>query len=167
MQVAKQMTQEATKYRFDIMDMASAFNYVIDKMYSVNKIKQLVGNPTLYQWTSRDRVFAKNKSRRTMTIEQLCNNPVDCPAIVVLHQSDGSVDHAFSVIDNLIFDSRLEYAVRLCPEVIDNLCHPAKAVDIHAMLRFQPSRGWTGQNLKGRKKVNTKQCFPKIENKNK
>ena len=65
----------------------------------------------------------------SMTIEQLISNKTIYPKLVIPRGNDNSTNHAFCVIDDLIFDSTQKVALKLRRDVIDWICGEQGAQD--------------------------------------
>jgi hypothetical protein len=48
---------------------------------------------------------------------------------------DGSLDHAICVVDDLIFDARLKYALKLCEESLHFVCGPKRMSHLGLVFR--------------------------------
>src|SRR6056300_1484170 len=78
------------------------------------------------------------KPDRKITMQDLIENPKPFPVIVVPLGSDGSIDHCFGLIDGLVFDPQHAFAAKASEAAFHRACHPAKAVDLFCVLRFEP-----------------------------
>jgi hypothetical protein len=63
------------------------------------------------------------------------------PTVLVLVGNDGSVNHAVTVVDDLIFDSTQEFALKLTMESLDWICGPLGMKDIGETYRFSRPHG--------------------------
>ena len=59
------------------------------------------------------------------------------PTLVIPSGNDGSTGHAVCVVDDLIFDSTQENALKLCRESLDWICWKHGCKDIYYANRFQ------------------------------
>jgi len=60
-------------------------------------------------------VFNKKRSRRkSITAEELCEDLKPHPTLLILEGKDGAISHAVTIVDDLIFDSTLPKALKLC-----------------------------------------------------
>jgi len=84
--------------------------------------------------------FGKVKKRRkgnaAISIHDLCTNKYPYPTVVIPSGKDGSVNHAFCIVDDLVFDSTQERALKLSEETIHWSCGNKGAAGIYAALRF-------------------------------
>ena len=82
----------------------------------------------------------KNCMIRLSTID-LLNKLTIYPTVLVLVGNDGSVNHAVTVVDDLIFDSTQEFALKLTMESLNWICGPLGMKDIGKTYRFKRSYG--------------------------
>ncbi len=68
-------------------------------------------------------------------------------------ENDGSNNHAFVVVDDLIFDSTQTHAMKLCRESLDWICGEKRIASINIALRFNQSFG-TKEELQHKEKTN-------------
>ena len=54
------------------------------------------------------------KKRKKISVEHLVQKPSPYPTLVIPLGNDGSVNHAICVVDDLIFDSTQQFALKLC-----------------------------------------------------
>ena len=81
-----------------------------------NAVKEhlpIIGTPT---------VFNQRGKKKTMTVKSLINEKSPWPTIVIPRAHDGGISHAITVIDDLIFDSTQEKAMKLTKESLDWIC---------------------------------------------
>ena len=57
-----------------------------------------------------------------MTVDSLVNEKSPWPTIIIPWGRDGSISHAITIIDDLIFDSTQEKAMKLTKESLDWIC---------------------------------------------
>ena len=81
-----------------------------------------VGQCTIFNSRTR------NRKKRELTLSQLCSQRSPFPMVVVLRGIDNSISHAVTVIDDLVFDSTQEYALKLTLESLDFICLQFKGV---------------------------------------
>jgi hypothetical protein len=85
-------------------------------------------------------VFNKKKSRHHHTIHlsrsELVNERTPFLTLIRPVGKDGSSDHAVCVVDDLIFDSRLAYALKLCEESLDLVCGSKGMAELGIVFRF-------------------------------
>jgi hypothetical protein len=91
--------------------------------------------------------LGRKNTTRKLTIEDLIENRTRYPTIVIPYGKDGSGNHAFAVIDDLIFDSTQVFALKLCRESLDWICGPLGMAKIAVAFRFNGNYG-TKKNLK-------------------
>jgi hypothetical protein len=60
------------------------------------------------------------------------------PYLTLVHPKgmDGSVDHAVCVVDDIIFDSTLTHAIKLCEESFHAVCGPSGMAELGQVIRF-------------------------------
>jgi hypothetical protein len=63
------------------------------------------------------------------------------PTVIVLVGNDGSVNHAVTVVDDLIFDSTQAFAMKLTKESFDWICGRLGMKEIGRTYRFNRSHG--------------------------
>ena len=89
------------------------------------------------------------KKTLKMTVEQLVNNKTIYTTLVVPTGNDGSTGHAVCVVDDLIFDSTQENALKLCRESLDWVCGRYGCKELYIAMRFyQPSIGGSGKFIR-------------------
>jgi hypothetical protein len=85
-------------------------------------------------------VFNKKKSRHHQTIHltrsELVNQRMPFLTLIRPVGKDRSSDHYVCVVDDLIFDSRLVYALKLCEESLDLVCGSKGMVELGIAFRF-------------------------------
>ena len=80
------------------------------------------------------------KECEKLTIEDLIEDKMIYPTLVIPFRNDGSTGHAICVVDDLIFDSTQENALKLCRESLDWICGKHGCKDIYYAIRFhQPT----------------------------
>ena len=79
-----------------------------------------------------------NSKINKLTIEDLVNEKTIYPTVVIPIGKDGSVNHAFCVVDDLIFDSTQTHALKLTSKSIDWICGASGSQEEPlAIYRFQ------------------------------
>jgi hypothetical protein len=78
----------------------------------------------------------KKSTNRHLSIEQLCREKTPYPTIVIPSGNDGSVNHAVCVVDDLVFDSTQNYALKLKKGSFDFAVGPKGASGIFGAIRF-------------------------------
>jgi hypothetical protein len=63
-----------------------------------------------------------------------------CPTTVQLLSDDGSVGHAVTIVNDLIFDATEHFSMPLSRESLDVCCGGAKFVCVERAIRYQPMR---------------------------
>jgi hypothetical protein len=81
---------------------------------AMQSIIPVIACPTIFN----QRLTTNNRKKRPLTWDKLFNERSQYPTIVIL----GEHEHAFCVVDDLIFDSISSRALRLCMESIRWLC---------------------------------------------
>jgi hypothetical protein len=98
-------------------------------------------------------VRTKNKKNNELTIQDLLEIKTSYPTLVIPYGKDGSNNHSFVVVDNLIFDSTQKHAMKLCRESLDWICGDDGMASINVALRFNRSHG-TKERLQHKSKTN-------------
>jgi hypothetical protein len=81
------------------------------------------------------RCMGNKKKKRKFTWSDLFETITPYPTLVVPVTKDGKMNHAFCVVDDLIFDSSVPYALKLVKASVDWIYH-YQTVDIFMALRF-------------------------------
>ena len=81
------------------------------------------------------------KKEVCLSIADLVNNLTIYPTVIVLVGNDGSVNHAVTVVDDLIFDSTQAFAMKLTQESLDWISGPLGLKEIGTTYRFNQSHG--------------------------
>ena len=95
----------------------------------------------------------KNKKIKHLSIQDLIEIKTRFPTLVIPYGKDGSNNHSFVVVDNLIFDSTQAYAMKLCRESLDWICGNDGIASIKVALHFNMSHG-TKAKLQHQEKTN-------------
>jgi hypothetical protein len=106
-----------------------------------------IGKCTVYN------VRAKNKKIKQLSIEDLIEHKTRFPTVVIPYGKDGSNNHSFVVVDDLIFDSTQTHPMKLCRESLDWICGEKGMASINIALRFNQSVG-TKEKLQNKEKTN-------------
>ena len=101
---------------------------------AMEEFAPIVGRPTLFNTARSGR-----KKKILSTTDVFKYTPY--PTVVIPIGSDGSVNHAICVVDDLIFDSTLPYALKCLPQCLDWICTGKKGgfVGVRQALRFSNS----------------------------
>ena len=103
-------------------------------------------------------VFTRKKTQRyqskEMDIETLVNEQTPFPTIVIPRGMDGSIAHAVCVVDDLIFDSTQNYALKLSRETLDWIVGGTGVDSIHYAARFERRMSKKNTPYKRKMKVN-------------
>ena len=103
-------------------------------------------------------VFTRKKTQRyqskEMDIETLVNEQTPFPTIVIPRGMDGSIAHAVCVVDDLIFDSTQNYALKLSRETFDWIVGGKGVVSIHYAASFERRVSKKNTPYKRKMKVN-------------
>jgi hypothetical protein len=75
------------------------------------------------------------------------------PTVIIPYGKDGLNNHAFVVVDYLIFGSTQTHAMKLCRESLDWICGENGMASINIALRFNQSFG-TKERLQHKEKTN-------------
>jgi hypothetical protein len=98
-------------------------------------------------------VRSKNKKIKKLSIEDLLENKTRFPTVVIPYGKDGSNNHAFVVVDDLIFDSTQTHALKLSRENLDWICGEDGMASINIALHFNQSIG-IKEKLQQKEKTN-------------
>ena len=115
---------------------------------AITMLNEWMGS-NLRRTSLRDRgtVFNKRsrKKQRRLQAEQIVSEESPNPTLMQLIGNDGSGDHAVAVVDNLIFDARLEHALTLSVDALNWVCgkHGLKAIGIAVRFDFQRKKKTT------------------------
>ena len=139
---SKLCSQSAHKFEF------------ITKKVAVKEIQKLmretvpcIGTCTVYN------VRSKNGTIKELTIKDLIEQKTRFPTLVIPYGKDGSNNHSFVVVDDLIFDSTQTHALKLCQKSFDWICGDDGMGSINVALRFNASYG-TKERLQHEQKKN-------------
>ena len=96
---------------------------------------------------SKFNVKRKHKPDNPLTKEQLYELLTPYPTLVVPVGYDGSVSHAITVVDDLIFDSTQERAMKLSQQSLDWICGDCgcRAIDIAVRFRYPKNKQFRDQ----------------------
>ena len=93
-------------------------NYVLTKVREkIMKVLPQIAQPLVYNRPKR-----RTRKVTRMTSDNLVTFPDPYMTLVHPIGNDGSCDHAICVVDDLIFDARLDVALKLCKESLDWVC---------------------------------------------
>ena len=82
----------------------------------------------------------RNRLRNNLSVDQLVELQTPFPTLVVPIGADGSISHAITVVDDLIFDSTQKHAFKLCKQSIDWICGEGGCVKLGLTVRFMESK---------------------------
>ena len=117
---------------------------------------QLLVNVSVIIITNGEAIQETKKKGNKMIIDDLVNNRIIYPTLVVPIRNDGSTGHAISVVDDLIFDSTQENALKLCRESLDWVCGKYGCKELYIAIRFhQPSKRGSGKFIREMKNHKT------------
>src|SRR5210317_309286 len=122
----------------DSLSKLDLFRALIEIVELAKKEKQFNKELTCKMYIRRLNGKLLKKPDQQIKMQDLIENPKPFPAIVVPLGSDGSIDHCFGLIDGLVFDPRHAFAAKASEAAFHRACHPAKAVDLFCVLRFEP-----------------------------
>jgi hypothetical protein len=114
-----------------------------------------IGQPTFYG--------LRTKKKRTLTWDTLFSDLTPYPTLVIPMLPNGQCTHAFTVVDDLIFDSTTPTALKLCQESVMWLFRD-RPTTIHRAYRFNRKYSPQGENRKRRYK--TKETYARDVNLN-
>ena len=93
-------------------------------------------------WSFYAKYNVRRKSQRTvkwdgMTLSDLLKDDDHfLPRIVLLKGNDGSMNHAVTVVDDLIFDSTQKFALKKCKESFDWCCGDEGCGGVGPVMQF-------------------------------
>jgi hypothetical protein len=102
----------------------------------------LIGGCTIYN----RRLRRHGKFIRRMTWQDLFTEIQPYPTLVVPVLPNGVMTHAFSVVDDLIFDSITNYALKLKQESVDWIFN-GENVELYLAIKFNMKRSPDGHNI--------------------
>jgi hypothetical protein len=109
------------------------FGDAIDELRSfMQNTAPCIGTPTIYGIRTK----THSRKKRTLEWEDLFTNLTRYPTLVIPVLPDGSTNHAFCVVDDLIFDSTVQYAMKLTWETVTWICRGYES-KIYCALRFE------------------------------
>ena len=94
------------------------------------------------------RVKGYGKFRRKLTWDDVFTNVTPYPTLIFPITSSGRTGHAICVVDDLIFDSITDSALRLCEESV-NWIFNDEEVDINVAFRFNTKCSPRGVKVEG------------------
>jgi hypothetical protein len=100
----------------------------------------LIGRATIYQKKTK----RSDKKRRIMTWDNLINEKTIYPTLVIVSSEERGSNHAFCVVDDLIFDSTTPRALKLKMESIRWIFNEVD-IKIHEAMRFNQKCNAQGQ----------------------
>ena len=83
----------------------------------------------------------KKKPIKKLSIDDLIEKKTPFPTVVIPFGKDGSNNHSFVVVDDLVFDSTQAYALKLCRASLDWICGGSGMASIDVALRFNRGHG--------------------------
>jgi hypothetical protein len=89
----------------------------------------VIGRATKYMKRSA------KKRKRPLTLQQVIDSFSPFPLLVVPRTSEGVINHALCVVDDLVFDSITHKALKLCPETFLWIFNDSP-ITIHQALHF-------------------------------
>jgi hypothetical protein len=89
----------------------------------------VIGRATKYMKRSA------KKRKRPLTLQQVIDSFSPFPLLVVPRTSEGVINHALCVVDDLVFDSITHKALKLCPETFLWILNDSP-IPIHQALHF-------------------------------
>ena len=110
----------------------------------MSNLAPTIGRPTIYG----RRVKGNGKFRRKLTWDDVFTNVTPYPTLIFPITSSGRTGHAICVVDDLIFDSITDSALRLCEESV-NWIFNDEQVDINEAFRFNTKCSPRGVKVEG------------------
>ena len=109
------------------------FGDAINELRSfMQNIAPCIGTPTIYGI----RTNTHSRKKRTLEWDDIFTKLTRFPTLVIPVLPDGSTNHAFCVVDDLIFDSTVPYAMKLTWETVKWICRGFDS-KIYCALRFE------------------------------
>jgi len=96
---------------------------------------------------------AKKRPTNKLSIQELLEKRTKFPTLVIPFGRDGSNNHSFVVVDDLIFDSTQAFALKLCQKSLDWICGNDGIGSIDVAMRFNRGHG-TRERLSRRETSN-------------
>ena len=90
----------------------------------VNECVPEIARPQIFNQRTR-----KHYEKTTITWDDLISTPTIFPTLVIPMGRDGSLNHAFCIVNDMIFDSTQRHVLQLRREVIDWICGDMGAED--------------------------------------
>ena len=84
---------------------------------------------------------SKKKRIKRISLKDLMEDLHPYPTVVILEGKDGQVDHAVCIVDNIIFDSTQQYALRLNMDSFNWICGDGGCQGIYVAFRFHKGAG--------------------------
>ena len=78
----------------------------------------------------------KKRNKRWINLDELCHLNSPFPFVAILRGRDGSTNHAVTIVDDIIFDSTLEYAMKLRIQSFHWICGIGGCDGIHTGIHF-------------------------------
>jgi len=103
-----------------------------------------IGRPTIYG----RRVKSHGTFRRILSWDDVYTTPTPYPTLIIPVLSHGRMSHAFTVVDNLIFDSISPHALKSCEESTKRIFND-EDVSIYEAFRFGTKCSPHGVKVKG------------------
>jgi hypothetical protein len=120
---------------------------LLDLKNFMENLCPLIGRPTLFG----RRTKRHGKLRRELSWEMLFEDFVPYPTLIIPVMPDGSMSHAFCVVDDLIFDSITKYTLKLRKDAVEWIFNGAN-VDIYEAWRYNMKCSPEGRKVEGRYK---------------
>lgn len=137
---AEALIQKAGK--ISTMDFEGGISEVREFM---KELVPLIGLPMIFG----KRLNSKGRTKRNIEWKDVLDNYTPFPTVVIPLLPDGSTSHAFCIVDDLIFDSSTQFALKLQWESVQWICNYSPC-RIYQMLRFQHK--FTAEGVKRQKK---------------
>jgi hypothetical protein len=126
---------EASKVAAAAPDLVSLpGDMAFEKLRAILMIEVLPHMGLCMVWNGKKR--QRYKSRKVMSVGEIVSSKTPYLTLVQPKGTDGSVDHAVCVVDDIIFDSTLTYALKLRKESFDVVCGPSGMAELGRAIRF-------------------------------
>jgi len=94
----------------------------------------------------------RNRPRQQMTVEQLVHHKTPFLTLVIPLGNDGSINHAISIVDDLIFDLSISSVMKLTRDSLDWICGDRGMCSLLEVYHFMPTKEY--QNNFRKRKTN-------------
>jgi hypothetical protein len=118
---------------------------ITELLHFMSNLAPTIGRPTIFGRRTR----SHGKFCRVLTWDEVYTKPTPFPTLIIPVLSNGSMSHAFCVVDNLIFDAISSSALKLCEESIKWIFNDDE-VEIYEAFRFNTKCSPPGVKVVGK-----------------